>query len=386
MRAARTDAGVSAAINVLNLKLILSPPDMPEGTSLEAYINSFLSPAIRVWKIIRTTGGFHSRTMCDSRMYNYSLPTYCFVDPKPSTSMGERRARNATGYRNWWDQQAANGRPVEMEIDAPLVEGSSYAVTPKDAAAPVIGVKVEDNADPSNRAMSEDDIDPSASVEVGENSKPSTAVKMELDDRPLPVVKAEEADRRRASAKHKVEGGLLTRIRSEEDAESFGSVQKEEQQESLPRVKAEEDIKPSAITKEGQYDTKSHVKADEDRKPASSVKSEADVRPLTGAKMEGKPQVRSEVGEARAPCAAGEPEELGQAGTSADGLAGSAVSAFREDQRLRKAYRIPQDTLARLRSMINAYSGSHNFWNFTVGKEFGDRSCQRVMKQLTVSM
>lgn len=90
MRAARTDAGVSAAINVLNLKLILKPSSLSTDTSLEEHINTFLPTAIRVWAIIRVQGGFHARTMCDSRMYNYSLPTYCFLEPKEESLMGRK--------------------------------------------------------------------------------------------------------------------------------------------------------------------------------------------------------------------------------------------------------------------------------------------------------
>lgn len=228
MRAARTDAGVSAAINVLNLKLILSPPSMPEGGSLEEHINSFLPPAVRIWKIIRVTGGFHSRTMCDSRMYNYSLPTYCFVDPKPSTSMGDRRDKNAPGAENWWKQYNTVRRPVDMETE----DSANGAVTPETKGA---------------------------------------------DD---------QSDQHSASE-------------SKGAAVADGSAE---------------------AAKEGKDETEGP----------------------------------------------------------------SVPSAFREDQKLRKTYRISPSTLTRLRSTLEAYSGSHNFWNFTVGKEFGDRSCQRVMKRLTV--
>lgn len=46
---------------------------------------------------------------------------------------------------------------------------------------------------------------------------------------------------------------------------------------------------------------------------------------------------------------------------------------------------MPIEVLSRVRDTISKFSGSHNFWNFTVGLEFGDRSCQRVMKNLQVS-
>lgn len=198
MRAARTDAGVSAAINVLNLKLILEPPSKPEGVTLEDHINSFLPDAIRVWKIIRVQGGFHARTMCDSRMYNYSLPTYCFLEPRPETAMGKRIERKE-GEKSWWES------------------------------------------------------------------------------------------RNKAELLH-------------EDVSSE---------------------RPSAV---------------------NSATTENN-----------------------------------------DGTLSSGLSSFKEDQILRKAYRIPPELLERVRQLFQGFAGSHNFWNFTVGKEFSDRSCQRVMKNLTVS-
>lgn len=49
-RAARTDAGVHAAGNVVNMKLITSPPGVDD---LVAAVNHNLPPDIRVWNIVR---------------------------------------------------------------------------------------------------------------------------------------------------------------------------------------------------------------------------------------------------------------------------------------------------------------------------------------------
>jgi tRNA pseudouridine38-40 synthase len=49
-RAARTDAGVHAAGNVVNMKLITSPPGVDD---LVAAVNANLPPEIRVWNIVR---------------------------------------------------------------------------------------------------------------------------------------------------------------------------------------------------------------------------------------------------------------------------------------------------------------------------------------------
>lgn len=57
-RAARTDAGVHAAGNVINMKLITSPPGVDD---LVTAVNSNLPPEIRVWDIVRV---FRSHSAC----------------------------------------------------------------------------------------------------------------------------------------------------------------------------------------------------------------------------------------------------------------------------------------------------------------------------------
>lgn len=245
MRAARTDAGVSAAINVLNIKLILNPPGLPEGTTLTEHINSFLPAAVRIWNIIRVQNGFHSRTMCDSRMYNYSLPTYCFLEPRPETAMGKRVSLKE-GETNWWDDKPAVA--VRSKKDPTENTSGNDAERTEDAAVSDVNVDVGRRAEMPEVAQQPQEPTPSGDASMAE-AKPAV---------------------------------------------------------------------------------------EENEEPVS-----ADPPPL---------------------------------------------SAFREDQLLRKTYRITPDGLKRLRDTINAFKGSHNFWNFTVGKEFGDRSCQRVMKNLTVSI
>ncbi|CAE6432605.1 unnamed protein product [Rhizoctonia solani] len=58
-RAARTDAGVHAAGNVVSLKMITEPPDTPD---LVVKLNELLPPEIRVWTFVRSTNAFNSRT------------------------------------------------------------------------------------------------------------------------------------------------------------------------------------------------------------------------------------------------------------------------------------------------------------------------------------
>ena len=84
VRCARTDKGVHAAGNVISLKLIVEDEDILQK------INEKLSPQIRVWGYERTNNSFSSYQLCDSRIYEYLIPTYSFLPPHPTSNMGKK--------------------------------------------------------------------------------------------------------------------------------------------------------------------------------------------------------------------------------------------------------------------------------------------------------
>lgn len=83
MRAARTDKGVHAAGNIISAKLIVEDEDIRER------INAALPEQIRVWGIQRVTKLFDCRKMCSSRVYEYLLPTYSLLPPKPHLALAK---------------------------------------------------------------------------------------------------------------------------------------------------------------------------------------------------------------------------------------------------------------------------------------------------------
>ncbi|KAJ7464571.1 pseudouridine synthase [Mycena latifolia] len=83
-RAARTDAGVHAAGNIVSLKMITRVPGVPDMT---ARINEELPPEIRLWGTVRVQNSFNPRTLCDSRKYTYFFPTYLLIPPKPNSAL-----------------------------------------------------------------------------------------------------------------------------------------------------------------------------------------------------------------------------------------------------------------------------------------------------------
>lgn len=106
MRAARTDKGVHAAGNVISCKLIIEDPDIKQK------INDALPDQIRVWGIQRTSKSFDCRRMCSSRIYEYLLPTYTLLPPKPGSVLAElikskdeqhpNIIRDDNEGRTWW--------------------------------------------------------------------------------------------------------------------------------------------------------------------------------------------------------------------------------------------------------------------------------------------
>ncbi|KAL2150540.1 hypothetical protein VTH82DRAFT_7103 [Thermothelomyces myriococcoides] len=89
VRCARTDKGVHAAGNVISLKLIVEDEDIVDK------INSHLPDQIRVWGIQRTSNGFSCYQACDSRWYEYLMPSYSLLPPLPRSFLGKRIAESA---------------------------------------------------------------------------------------------------------------------------------------------------------------------------------------------------------------------------------------------------------------------------------------------------
>ncbi|KAF2112648.1 pseudouridine synthase [Lophiotrema nucula] len=147
VRCARTDKGVHAAGNVISLKLIIEDEDIVEK------INSNLSSQIRIWGIQRTTGSFSCYQACDSRWYEYLIPTHSFLPPHPSSFLGKKLEESAeqTGVTSGYHERQAEVADFWQEIDEkqikpiidslddsirPLVEEALYTVDATGSAEP----------------------------------------------------------------------------------------------------------------------------------------------------------------------------------------------------------------------------------------------------------
>lgn len=143
VRCARTDKGVHAAGNVISLKLII------EDSDIVSKINEKLSPQIRVWGIEQTNGAFSAYQLCDSRIYEYLIPTHCFVPPHPQSFLGKQMAELAEeandleGYQLRQKDAATFWAETEEKYIRPLLGNSE-----PDLAERILTAFYEANAAP----------------------------------------------------------------------------------------------------------------------------------------------------------------------------------------------------------------------------------------------
>ncbi|WBW74644.1 TruA family tRNA/ U2 snRNA pseudouridine synthase Lsp1 [Schizosaccharomyces osmophilus] len=183
-RAARTDKGVHAAGNVITLKLIM------EDEQLIEKVNQHLPPSIRVWDVIRTINSFNPRTYCESRIYEYLIPTYAFVPPKPTSVLGQCIARNSPMPNEPIDENDINqvSRKIFYE------EGKEFWDKYKEMEAAILEAY---NADPENfvNPFSKKAAAAAASAEGNESVKhweSSVPPSEENAQKPTPVNPPEE--------------------------------------------------------------------------------------------------------------------------------------------------------------------------------------------------
>ena len=123
VRCARTDKGVHAAGNIVSLKLIVEDPD------LVPKINQKLSHQIRVWGIQVTNKSFSCYQMCDSRVYEYLIPSYCFLPPHPNTHLGKKivelaeRTGDTVQLHERQEEVMAFWEEVDKRCIKPILEG-----------------------------------------------------------------------------------------------------------------------------------------------------------------------------------------------------------------------------------------------------------------------
>lgn len=124
VRCARTDKGVHASGNIVSLKMIVEDSDIVEK------INAHLGPQIRVWGIEVVSKSFSCYHMCDSRIYEFLIPSHCFIPPHHSTYLGKKLVEIAEkegdieGYNERQKEVAGFWEAVDEQYIKPILENT----------------------------------------------------------------------------------------------------------------------------------------------------------------------------------------------------------------------------------------------------------------------
>lgn len=189
VRCARTDKGVHAAGNVISLKLIVEDEDIVRK------INSHLSPQIRVWGIERTIGSFSCYQACDSRWYEYLLPTYCLLPPHPSSYLGKKLVELAEVAGDLEGYKARQEEAADF-----------WAETEEKYIKPILDSLDEPTRALMQKALNDSDVDP----EVAEEGKTDAMVEAAADaHQPIKVVESESTQLKETSNEKTEEAAIL---------------------------------------------------------------------------------------------------------------------------------------------------------------------------------
>lgn len=185
VRCARTDKGVHAAGNVISLKLIIEDSDIIKK------INEALSPQIRVWGIERTTGSFSCYQACDSRWYEYLIPTSCFLPPHPKSYMGKKlpelaeEVGDTEGFNSRQEEVAGFWEDVEAKFIQPILKSLD-----EDVRSQVEEALYRNTTD---QEMLEDNEDDETSSDAGD-AAPKGRKKLEVEPADVPDTTPMEFD------------------------------------------------------------------------------------------------------------------------------------------------------------------------------------------------
>ena len=335
IRCARTDKGVHAAGNIVSMKLIVEDPDVVSK------INEKLSPQIRVFGIERTNGSFSAYQYCDSRIYEYLIPTHCFLPPHPSSYLGKKlvelaeEANDLRGYEErqedassfWVETEEKCIRPVldcvESSIQS-LVHRAIHDINVKEAEKKLLetaGLKTE---------LGED-----------KTSKTELGWVRDLDSISVETTKGNEAGKPR---------GMEAKI---------DAIDREKSNTDLLKATANDTDIHQPITMDDENGRKHNSLSTHDDQDSEAQVSTADGKPDDITKG-----LHS--------------EEVSTLETAIRQLRSAYNSA-------KKAYRIHPRRLERVRSTLSRYVGTRNYHNYTVDKSFNDASAKRVIKSFVVA-
>ena len=319
VRCARTDKGVHAAGNVISLKLIVEDPEIIN------LINENLPPQIRVWGMERTNGSFSCYQSCDSRWYEYLIPTFAFLPPRPQSFLGNKLLESAEKegvletFQSRQEDVSSFWETAEEVYVKPILERFDLETRAKIMSAIHSEKDDSDVERPSKQGQ----------ISVGNE------IKDEIDIEKAPKRKREgtNPEIEDASPIKRIKGDDISSIQTKLEDTEDAKLTLQDTDDTKTKLDYAED---ALIQRE---DTTKTLKSTEPPAPTP--------RTLTPVEMAIK--------------------EVKAAYNSA-----------------KKAYRISTSRRQRVQEALNCYVGTKNFHNYTIQKHFNDASAKRHIRSFKV--
>jgi tRNA pseudouridine38-40 synthase len=396
VRCARTDKGVHAAGNVISLKLIVEDEDIVKK------INDALPPQIRVWGYERTNGSFSCYQTCDSRWYEYLIPTYSFLPPHPRSFLGRKLVDSAEkkgvynefksrqeDVANFWDKAEEKYiKPILDELDPELRDTvmeaihSSQVMLDLDLPKPKKekAAKVKPAAIPLDPEQQMENDSSLANVHGDRKARLGKAIaqdqmKRKAEDGPVLDVEPPQKIQRTSSPGQtsndtvKQEEPVLSETPASiaapsDEAEANGG--KEPQATDISIT-----VEPA---KEGESDTNITVTKQEEADAHGSKATEVIDDSVTTDTL------KKEV-ESTTTMPITKQDELKRESTPLEAAIKKVKAAYIT---AKKAYRISDYRRKRVEEALNTYVGTCNYHNYTIQKTFSDPSAKRIIRSFKV--
>lgn len=300
---------------MISLKLIIEEDDIVEK------INEALDPRIRVWGIERTIGSFSCYQACDSRWYEYLLPTHALLPPHPSCFLAKKLEEAAidVGDKEAFDERQSDVKGFWDEVEENDIK-------------PIL-----DSLNPEIRELC------MTALYMTEDINES--MMSETSDRTVEQAAGINGSARLADSK-----GTGKENRHTEDAAIVVNEPALHQNNG-----AKDEIQPSTDT----------------------------VQPAQGSMEKSVALPSASVTDGAITSDAAEHSSLSPEKREALNAAIKQLKTAYDTAKRR--WRIPETRIKRLQSALSLYTGTKNFHNYTVQKTFNDKSSRRHIKSFVVN-
>ncbi|KAI0018969.1 pseudouridine synthase [Xylariomycetidae sp. FL0641] len=250
VRCARTDKGVHAAGNMISLKMII------EDSGIVKKINDELPPQIRVWGIEKTNRQFSCYASCDSRWYEYLMPSYCLLPPHPDSFLGKKvlESVKAKGTEEEYATRLNEVKDFWAEVEKNDIQPILDGLDPKVREIVLKKIHAADLPPQEKNATNEDAMDTSADGATAENQAESSTAPEEpkpTEETPIPAATEGDGQTEEAST---VEAKLASAPVEETTATNgAGTSEARPPKEMHPVDRALKDIKAAYVAAKRRY-------------------------------------------------------------------------------------------------------------------------------------